>query len=92
MAKLTRKSVGSLYKSKDPTKPNYIKINSKDPITLQPGQIIRAESQKFQLSSLEDAISQGKLSGEIAEKIRDRVNKIPEFVIAELVILEEVKS
>jgi hypothetical protein len=91
MAKLTRKNIGSLYKSKDPTKPNYIKIG-KDGLNLAPGAIIRAESQKFQLASIQAAEDSGKLSGENLQKARDRAEKIPEFVIAELVVLEEAKG
>ncbi len=90
MAKLTRKSIGSLYKSKDPTKPNYIKL--RDALSLPAGAIIRAESQKFQLASIQAAEDSGKLSGENLQKARERAEKIPDFVIAELVVLEEVKG
>lgn len=87
MAKLTRKNVGSLYKSKDAAKPNYIKI--REDITLKAGQTIRAESQKFQLASIDAAAEAGKLSGENLEKARKRAEGIPDYVIAELVLLEE---
>lgn len=90
MAKLTRKSIGSLYKSKDAAKPNYIKL--RDAISLPAGAIIRAESQKFQLASIDAAEAAGKLTGENLQKARERAQNIPEFVIAELVLLEEVKS
>jgi hypothetical protein len=91
MAKLTRKNIGSLLKSKDPTKPNYIKIGQNG-INLPAGATIRAESQKFQLASIDAAEKSGKLTGENLKKARDRAEKIPEFVIAELVVLEEAKG
>jgi hypothetical protein len=85
--KLNRKSIGSLYRAKDPTKPNYIKMRST--VTLKEGQVIRAESRKFQEQSMETAIAAGKMGGETAEKVRERLSKIPDYVLAELVILEE---
>lgn len=90
MAKLIRKSVGSLYRSKDADKPNYIKI--RDDITLKAGQYVMAESQKFQLASINKAAESGKLSGENLEKALKRAENIPDYVIAELVVLEESKG
>ena len=86
---LRRKVVGALYKSKDENKPNYIKV--KGPLTLADGQTIRAESKAFQLRSLQTAQSAGKLKDETAQQIKERIEKIPDFVIAELVLLEEAK-
>jgi len=84
--KLKREVVGSFYKSKDDSKPPYIKF--RNAVTLKEGEIIRVENKKFQLQSLESAINAGKLNGEIAQKAKDRIEKIPEFVIAELVVLK----
>jgi len=39
---------------------------------------------------LESAVEAGKLGGENAEKARERINKIPDFVLGELVVLREV--
>ena len=84
---LRRKVIGALYKSKDENKPNYIKI--KGGVSLSDGQTVRAESKSFQLRSLQNAVSAGKLKDETAQQIKDRIEKIPDFVIAELVMLEE---
>ena len=84
MAKLKRQQVGSFCKSKDDGKPPYIKMRD--------GTIFRVESAKFQLKSLEDAVSQGKLTEEVAEKVRERINKIPEWVLGEVVQLVENKD
>lgn len=83
--KYKREVIGSFLKAKDSNKPPYIKIKSD--ATFKANDIIRVENKKFQLESLEAAVSAGKLSGEIAEKARERINKIPDFVIAELVVL-----
>jgi hypothetical protein len=88
-SKLKREVVGSFLKSKDDNKPPYLKFRSA--ITLKEGDIIRVENKKYQLQSLEGAINSGKLNGEIAEKAKERINKIPEFVIAELVVLKNVE-
>jgi hypothetical protein len=86
MAKLKREVIGSFYKSKDDNKPPYIKFRSA--VTLKEGDIVRVENKKYQLQSLEGALSAGKLNGEVAEKVKERINKIPEYVIAELVVLK----
>lgn len=87
MAKLKREVVGSFLKAKDDGKAPYIKF--KTDVTFTNGSMVRVENKKFQLASLESAVSAGKLNGEIAEKAKDRINKIPDFVLGELVILRE---
>jgi hypothetical protein len=87
MAKLKREVVGSFLKAKDDGKAPYIKF--KTDVTFTNGSMVRVENKKFQLASLEAAVSAGKLNGEIAEKAKERINKIPDFVLGELVILRE---
>lgn len=88
MAKYKRQTVGSVLKSKD-GKSKYIKINlGKDggSVTLNHGDILSVESKAEQLSSLSGAVSSGKLSSELADKIAERINKIPDFVVAEVIL------
>lgn len=85
MAKLKRQVVGSVCKAKETGKPDYIKMR-------ESGKIYRLESATFQSKSLEDAVASGKLSEEIAEKVRERISKIPEWVRFELVELVENKD
>ena len=87
MAKMKREVVGSFLKAKDDGKAPYIKF--KTDVSFTNGSMVRVENKKFQLTSLESAVSAGKLSGEIAEKAKERINKIPDFVLGELVILRE---
>jgi len=87
MAKMKREVVGSFLKAKDDGKAPYIKF--KTDVTFTNGSMVRVENKKFQLASLESAVSAGKLTGEIAEKAKERINKIPDFVLGELVILRE---
>jgi hypothetical protein len=89
MAKSKRSVVGSVCKSKDAGKPDYIKI--RDDMSLRKGQILRLESKKFQLDSLQGAVSAGKLSAELAEKIRERIEKIPDWVRFEIVAVESAE-
>jgi hypothetical protein len=84
MAKFKRTQVGSFCKSKDEGKPPYFKMRD--------GKIFRVESAKFQLKSLEDAVAQGKLNEEVANKVRERIAKIPEWVLAEIVELAVEKE
>lgn len=80
-----RQQVGSFCKSKDDKKPPYIKMRD--------GKIYRVESAKYQLKSLEDAVAAGKLTEDIAEKVRERINKMPEWVLGEIVeFVDETKT
>lgn len=85
MAKFNRQVVGSFLKSKDDTKPPYLKI--KEAVSFQANDIIRVENKAFQLKSLNDAVASGKLPEEIAVKARERIEKIPPFVLGELIRL-----
>ena len=88
-AKKKRVVIGSLCmpkaEQKDKGFPNYIQI--KDTVTFQKGEYIRAESKAFQIKSLEQAVQDGKLSSEMGEDIKKRIEKIPDWVIAELIVL-----
>lgn len=88
MAKAKRSVVGSVCKSKESGKPDYIKV--RDDLSLRKGQILRLESKKYQLDSLQNAVSAGKLSSELGEKIRERIEKIPDWVRFEIVAVEAV--
>lgn len=85
--KYKRTVVGSIIKSKDPAKPNYIKFNLRDggTLTVKDGDTLSAETKKYQLASAEAAAAEGKITDEVVEKIRARLDKQPDFVIAELV-------
>lgn len=84
--KLKREVIGSFLKAKDPEKqPPYIKI--KNDVVFKANDIVRVENRAFQLQSIESAVANGKLSPEIADKAKERIGKMADFVIAELVVL-----
>lgn len=86
--KYTRTVVGSVIKSNDPSKPNYMKFrlrNGLSKIEITDGTTFSVESKKYQLDSLEKAVTSGKLSENLAEKIKERINKMPDFVLGEIV-------
>ena len=89
MAKTKRSVGGSVCKSKESGKPDYIKI--REDLSLKKGQVLRLESKKFQLESLQGAVSSGKLSSDLGEKIKERIEKIPEWVRFEIVAVESVE-
>lgn len=78
-----RTQVGSVLKSKDTSQPDYIKINAD--VTLKKGDILNLESKKSKLASLDKNIENGKLSGDLADKIREGIEKMPDFVRFEIV-------
>jgi len=73
-----RIDIGSVIKSKEPGKPDYIKVNAD--VVLKKGQYLNLESKAQRLASLSEAVNNGKLSNEIADKIRENVEKTPDFV------------
>lgn len=72
-----RREVGSVVKGRD-GKPDYIKI-SQD-VTLKKGQYLNLESKAKQLENLQNAVASGKLSADLGEQIKERIEKMPEFV------------
>lgn len=78
-----RIKVGSVLKSKNEGEPDYIKIDSD--VVLKKGDTLSLESKKSKLASLEKNIENGKLSGELADKIREGIEKIPTFVRFEII-------
>jgi len=83
MAKKKRVQVGSVMKSKNAGEPDYIKMRD--------GKTYRLESKKSQLDSLYKAVAENKLSPEIAEKVEERINKIPDFVRFEIIDLVDAE-
>lgn len=83
MGKTKRQVVGSVCKAKDASKPDYVKMRD--------GRIFRLESPKFQLENLNKAVRDGKLSEEVAQSIRERIEKIPAFVRFEMVELTDAE-
>jgi hypothetical protein len=98
MAKYSRKKVGQILKSKDSSKPDYIKF---DPYTKESllaavagmdsekGLLLSLESKASKLASIAAAEESGKLSTENAAKAREYAEKIPSFVRFEIVLVEE---
>ena len=73
-----RKTIGSILKSKNEGETDYIKIS--EDIVLKKGDTLSLESKKSQLASLERNVENGKLSGDLADKIRANIEKMPDFI------------
>ena len=78
-----RLKIGAVLKSKDTTQPDYIKIDQD--ITLKKGDILNLESKKSRLAQVEKSLAEGKLTDEVADKIKEEIDKIPEFVRFQIV-------
>lgn len=76
------RTIGSVCKRKDGNG-THIKIS--EDVTLKKGEYINLESKVKQLEKLDKAQGEGKISEENAEKARERINKIPDFVMFELI-------
>ena len=84
--KMKRREIGSVVKGRD-GKPDYIKISGD--VTLSKGQFVNLESPAQQRANLERALSDGKLSAELGEKIKERIDNIPDFVRFTLTVNEQ---
>lgn len=85
--KYKRRVVGSVLKDKNDPKVSYIKM--REDVVLKGGEIIRLESKKQQLASLEAAMAAGKITEEMGNTIKERIEKIPDWVLFELVKLTQ---
>jgi hypothetical protein len=103
MAKWNRTTVGTVIKGKpqldgSPGKP-YVRLKFYKPEHKQAfvnavnnavdGLILNLESKKSQIDSLNEAVANGKLKQEYAEKALTRVEKIPDFVLFEVVLSQK---
>lgn len=102
MAKWKRLTVGTVVKGKKNeetgvTAPSYIQVSKHQvPILLEMLRkngdndfYINLESKKMQQDNLNEADKQGKISGEAFDSVQERINKIPDFVLFQLVKLEK---
>lgn len=78
-------TIGDIVKSKNGTG-KYIKVFA-DSVVLTKGQYINVESKAEQLASLELARENGKITEENYEKALARLEKIPDYVIAQLSVM-----
>lgn len=93
-----RLKVGSVVKSKEKGKPDYIQMTGKQAQLLakhlsqfedNDKVFINLESKESQIASLEAAMESGKLDAEYAKKQIGFAENIPDFVRFELIVLEK---
>lgn len=85
MAKWNKTVVGSVIKSKDKSKPDYVKFKTN--VSFKEGDTLSLETKAFKLSSLQEGVQAGRLNEELAAKIRETIEKMPDFVRGDLVRL-----
>jgi hypothetical protein len=93
--KFSRVTVGKIYKGKE-GKPDYLKLDHYSKKELfdaisgmdEKGLYLNLESKNSQLAGIEKALAEGKMKPENAEKARERVNKMPDFVRFDVVLVK----
>lgn len=94
MAKTKRVRLGSLVRGQD-GKPDYIKVYIKDKdgnpgsYVLRDGQFLNLESKSQQLKDIEFLVKNDKIDADTAKYLKDRVEKIADFVRFEVVAVEK---
>jgi len=94
MGNYKRRNVGSIYKSKDKNKSDYLKVNLKPgdpPLVLNNGDILQIETKEYQLKNLEQGREAGRVSDDTYEKALERINNIPDYVRASVVQSKKVE-
>jgi hypothetical protein len=98
VSKYKRVTIGSVVKSQDASKADYIKINPKIKDDLidalqnmdeEKGLYLNLESKQSQLESIERAVENGTLTEENAAASRERVEKMPDFVRFNIVLVRK---
>ena len=86
-----RTTIGSILKSKDSSKPNYIKVNlyKQESVTLKNGQTLQVLSKKQKLQDVARLRNEGKLEESVLDKMEEQANRMPDFVMAEIVLVEK---
>jgi hypothetical protein len=87
MAKKKRNLIGEVIKNKEQGKAPYIKV--KKDVTLTNGQTLSLESKKKQIEGVQSAMTSGKLSEDLGSEILERLEKIPDFVMYQIILLED---
>lgn len=82
---MARIKVGSVLKSKDSSKNAYIKIDND--VVLKKGDFLNLDNKKSRLQGIEISEANGKLSSEVAQKLREQVEKMPDFVLFEITLV-----
>jgi hypothetical protein len=85
MAKWKREELGSFLKNKDEAKAPYIKFKTN--ISFKEGDIVSVETKKFKLANVQAGVEQGRLSEEQGAKMMEIIEKMPDFVIGDIVRL-----
>lgn len=97
MAKFKRLTVGSVVKSQDPLKTDYIKLRGDMKKELleavgnmdNKGLYLTLESPKEALRNLEKAVEAGKISPENASKARERIESTPDWVRFNIILVQK---
>lgn len=106
MAKKTKLTLGSIYKGKKNEQTgvvgqDYMKLDGRSKQFLldiignmdeKKGLVLNLDSKKNRLDSVNKAEAEGKLSEEIANKVREDIEKMPEYVRFNITYLAEKKD
>lgn len=81
-----RTVVANVCKDPKDDKKSYIKF--KQDVTFKAGDTLNLESAKEQMKNLETAIAEGKVSEDFGEKLKERIERIPDWIRFEVIRLE----
>lgn len=87
MAKSKREVIGKVLKGKD-GKADYIQV-SRD-VTLKKDEYLNLESKKSKLEGLSKAAADGKLTGELLDKLVAQAEAMPDFIRFEIVKVTKI--
>lgn len=88
-SKYSRRNVGTIYRSKLDGQSDYLqfKLEDGETLTFNNGDKLQVETRDYRKKNIEKGLREGRLAPDLAEKLSANVNKMPEFVRAEVVQL-----
>lgn len=89
--KYSRRTVGTVYVSKIDGQSDYLqfKLPEGESLTFRNGDKLQVETKSYRLSNIKNSLREGRLSPEVADKLLQNTEKMPEFVRAEVVQLRK---
>lgn len=89
MGRYARRRVGTIYVSKIPGQSDYLKFSLPPGETLEfrDGDKLQVESKSYRLTNAELGVKEGRIDAEFGAQLREKAEKMPDFVRAEVVLL-----
>lgn len=90
-SKYSRRNLGTIYTSKIEGQSDYLqfKLPEGESVTFYNGDKLQVETKSYRLNNIKNSLREGRLAPEVADKLLQNAEKMPDFVRAEIVQLKK---